>query len=740
MGATLPEIQDRLREILPEMYKDHNREFEGITSALWSHRGNAEFKEEFEHQWNSLVRYLQQSCEVIDDLEVQMQEREEEAAKRRVSNITREGEVRIRIEKELNEQLRARKELQDSIRQGAAPAPMVDPEIRQPRGGGGVLNRLLRRNPAGANPRAELPPLVPDEDIARARELEDEGVDAAGEAALAAAKAAKKGAIIAGQMGIAGGKIAVKGLDTLGGATVRGAKTGGRAAVSALGALGGVAVRGASAAGESWHLWLLFLLGLLSHAYVFFFVQGRMDLGLTIVWGALMALFYWLFTGVAEGEYSGKVFGTGLLISALEAALYLSSTWVGELSFLNQVVVDSWRVFIIIVPFWPLAMLARINSRNPASIPGRLFRFYLILLVFLILGFVIWPILGSSMGAITVSAGTVDVGGTFTGFWDAFTSTWSRIIGRVDQITTLYTNPDYYTGRVDENKDKPLGITFTDVRPLDPEIANDSQIVLFGNVETKSFIGEEVQIIPGCLIDRTGAPAVTTIDPVPLEVVFGTTGSFECAFDAPPDGWRRGTYTVKATATFPCETWAYLPYTFVDEEKARAYARQGLEVRKELGIDQDPDAVYTSGPVVLGMGGSDQPILVRPDDAKNNYLAPGSRVGVTLTSGWQEGKLTHVRSIQLKVPQGFILTGCDRNITGEPIPDQNAPGYLTYLFENPDDLSIAVDYTTITCKIGLSDAQEAAALTGVGDKVERTFVAVATYEYTTEDRAPVKVR
>ena len=99
-----------------------------------------------------------------------------------------------------------------------------------------------------------------------------------------------------------------------------------------------------------------------------------------------------------------------------------------------------------------------------------------------------------------------------------------------------------------------------------------------------------------------------------------------------------------------------------------------------------------------------------------------------------------MRSIQLKVPQGFILTGCDRNITGEPIPDQNAPGYLTYLFENPDDLSIAVDYTTITCKIGLSDAQEAAALTGVGDKVERTFVAVATYEYTTEDRAPVKVR
>ena len=693
--ATLPELERYLINLLPGR---PGVESAVLAQALWNTRGLSDFRPEFDAQWKSLTERLKAAYDVVDDLETKAADREDKISNLRRSNMMREGTVKIKVLKdetdairEQDDELERRKRLMEE-NGPAANAPLVHPPSMPPR---------------------KIPPMVSDEDRAAADALEEEGLATAAEGA---------------QAGIRAGQVAGAGLKMAGKGAWSGLKLGGRG-LKAAGSKAGDALN-TPVSGENLVLWMFLFLTLGLHAVLVSF--GMQLQWFLYVGGAiLLGLLWWAFRGFAADELK-----FGLIASLVAGVPYLlaslSYAYLSNPDYINSVV-----ILAIIVPVWPVLMIAKLANRNKFAY--GVFWVYRVALVILMLVFVVWPILGSTLGALPPIGDRVDVGGATVGFWDLLTERWDRVTNRVATLSQLYTNPDYYTGRVDENKGKPLGVTISDLRPVDPEIANDSQMVLFANVETRSFIGEQVQIIPACVIDRADAPPASNVEPNVLEIVYGTTGSFECAFEPPVGGWRRGVYGVRASATFPFQTWGYLPYTFVDEELARNLARQGLEVRRELDIDQDPDAVYTSGPVVLGMGGTDQPILVRREDAANNWLAPGSRVGATLDGGWQDGKITSVKEIQLKVPEDFVLTGCDRDVTSTET-DPNAPGYVSYVFENPADTSVAIDYTTITCKLGLASAEDAAKLVQAGDKTERTFVAVAIYDYTTEERESVRVR
>ncbi len=712
-ASTLIEIENYINQLLPQ---HAGEESHILARELWNRRDtNATFNIEYQAQWNALIQRLRTQYAVIEDLEQKAAERENQRSAFARSNMMREGEVRIKIEKELNDQLKQRAELQKSIRREEMGQPMVDPELREQRSGSGVDNVVLRQNP----PRTErvIPPLVSEEDRAAANALEDQGIELAGAGAVAGGKAAAKAGVWAAQkVGKAGFWAARKAASA--------AKKTGQAVNNGLNTPVNVS-------GENLILWIFFILTLILHIVL---VQVGMQLQWFIyLFGAIgLGVLWWAFQGfdMEELKYGlGVSFVAGIpyLLASL-AYKHLSNT-----DYINSIV-----VLAMIIAVWPLFLIAKLANRNRFAF--GVFWLYRVILVILVLVLVVWPILAEKLGALPPIGDRVDVGGATTGFWDLLTERWARVTNRLSAIGQLYTNPDYYTGRVDENQGKPLGVTISDMRPLDEEIANDTAITMFANVETKSFVGESAQIVPSCVIDRTrDTPAVANIDPAVLDVVYGTTGSFECSFDAPTEGWRRGVYSVKASATFPFQTWAYIPYVFVDEERARNIARQGQDLRNVLDIDQDAEAVYTSGPVMMGMGGTDQPILVRRDDDKNGWLAPGSRIGVTLDSGWQDGEITAVHALELKVPEGFVLTACDREVTRTEA-DPNAVGYTSYVFENPPDTSVAIDYLTITCKLGLTDAEAAGKLVSSGDKAERTFVAVARYDYTTEEEETVRVR
>jgi len=758
-AKTLPELERYIVNLLPNRSSGDSQV---LAQALWNTRGNdmrgmGGFEAEFRAQWSALMQRLRTQYELVDDLE-QVQ------ADRRRSNITRDGEVRIKIEKEINDQLRQRAGIQQSIRREEMGQPMVDPQLREQRSGSGVDGVTLR--PGAVWPsRVQEPPQQPSR-----KPFYPESVPPLSEDARRLGRGFKRlfgfGSSSSAQTGESGevkrlqeqareaaeraraNDEKLKNAEMLGGMVPEVGPLLGAAAAATR------AKQEAKAAKEQAKIqrkidkasmpkgpsdgtgicWAFFWFTLLVHVLVVGFYGMSLPPVFYVLGTLLISIVWWL-----ANDFSADEFKTALWISLAASFPYVIAAYSDALFSSSPDIAKSVVVIAMVVPIWPLAMWARAASRSQSSAPRFWLKVYFGLLILCFIVFVIWPIVGSRLGALPALGERVDVGSSALGFWDLLTERWERVFTRIGTISSLYTNPNYYTGTVDENQGKPLGVTISDLRPLDEEIANDTAITLFANVETKSFVGESAQIVPGCAIERSNTQAVPYIDPPVLDVVYGTTGSFECSFEPPTEGWRTGVYAVTASATFPFQTWAYIPYVFVDEERARNIARQGQDLRDVLDIEQDADAVYTSGPVVMGMGGTDQPILVRRDDAKNGWLAAGSRIGVTLDSGWQDGEITAVRALELKVPEGFVLTGCDRPVTSTAA-DPNAVGYTTYVFENPPDTSVAIDYLTITCKLGLADAEAASNLVSAGDKAERTFVAVARYEYTTEERDSVRVR
>lgn len=300
-------------------------------------------------------------------------------------------------------------------------------------------------------------------------------------------------------------------------------------------------------------------------------------------------------------------------------------------------------------------------------------------------------------------------------------------------------DPYYYTGTVEANKDEPLGVRLEDVGPQDPYFFTDSEPAVIGYVSAESFLNDVIFVTPTCRVTKRGNYPEGYSDPVQLEVFRGHDEFFACKF---PEGFEPGRYPVEVGATFDFETWADITYDFVHEEKARDFARLSRDIHRELGISQIPEAVYTNGPVMVGMreSGARLPILVIDEEPylKNAYL------GFTIQSQWPRGAINDVYNLTLSVPRGFELLECDRR-QGEvigPIPDKNvidAEGqtlYEKYIFRNIVDATLP--YTSVRCKMAINDPQVVSDLLN-NEKITRTFIATAHYSFTVTETTEFEV-
>jgi hypothetical protein len=133
----------------------------------------------------------------------------------------------------------------------------------------------------------------------------------------------------------------------------------------------------------------------------------------------------------------------------------------------------------------------------------------------------------------------------------------------------------------------------------------------------------------------------------------------DCNIDAVHLGTGRHDITLEATFGFP--TSAYLKGYFMLQDQIRAYKRQHPEESAspldEFGItDKNPFAVFTGGPLYIGMGVGLQPIPL-PEE---NY---GPTLSITLDRNWPEGELMSVKSLAVSVPPGLKIT----KVSGRPV-------------------------------------------------------------------------
>ncbi len=221
------------------------------------------------------------------------------------------------------------------------------------------------------------------------------------------------------------------------------------------------------------------------------------------------------------------------------------------------------------------------------------------------------------------------------------------------------------TGKVEENQYEPLGVQLVDVEAADEKFYEYDQVVVWGTVKART-LDDIIKIQVGCYLKDNGDRPYKIDDvkpPTPFSVFTLEEQDFVCSFDvceldADDCILKEGSNTVTAFADFNFETLAYLKTYFINNERLRTMRREGIEdVLGQFGIDEkNPVAVYTNGPVEIGMETTTALIGVRRE-GYDNYPKPTISISIQNRQGW-EGNIRELTELILFVPNNIVLEEC----------------------------------------------------------------------------------
>src|SRR3989338_7726336 len=224
------------------------------------------------------------------------------------------------------------------------------------------------------------------------------------------------------------------------------------------------------------------------------------------------------------------------------------------------------------------------------------------------------------------------------------------------------------TGKVEENKYEPLGVYLENIQSAEPSYFEDENVIIWGTVKVKTLDKEGgIGIKLGCYVKEEGKTRdyknADKVDPLTFQVYDYEEQDFVCTFnkccepkDTPEECKKKrancklkdGSNTITTFADFNFETLAYLKTYFIDNTRKRAMVREGLDIFGEYEIkDKNPVAVYTNGPVEIGMETTD---LVGVGNDVKPYLS----ITLQNRAGW-EGKITNLKELTVFFPLGAYL-------------------------------------------------------------------------------------
>ncbi len=303
---------------------------------------------------------------------------------------------------------------------------------------------------------------------------------------------------------------------------------------------------------------------------------------------------------------------------------------------------------------------------------------------------------------------------------------------------------DEYEQGIEENREKPLGVYLKDVGVTSETISMSDKANVFATLKSQSFkTDKELKIVVDCYeSDKQELPDKHGVITPKKEfnVVEDEEQPVDCNIDAANLGAGKHDITLEATFGFP--TSAYVKGYFMLQDQIRAYKRQhpedGASPLDEFGIaDRSPIAVFTGGPLYVGMGVGLQPIPL-PEE---NY---GPTLTITLDRNWPEGELMKVKSLMVAVPPGLKVSKvsghpvekyCQVKENGEDTCILDKPEILDRLFlpdEKPVRLKKNIRVETIIT--------DKAALMANAPLAIRSFKVTVDYEYRIKKQVSVTVQ
>lgn len=245
------------------------------------------------------------------------------------------------------------------------------------------------------------------------------------------------------------------------------------------------------------------------------------------------------------------------------------------------------------------------------------------------------------------------------------------------------------TGKVEENKVEPLGVYLENVQSADKKYYEDEDVIVFGTVKART-LDDPINIDVGCFVkdgdnkkiaDKIDPPkkfSVFTLEEVDFACTFGSCKgpslnlSIQCEDFCDPQKdagcktvvdrkiLKIGENSITTFADFNFETLAYQKVYFINRERQRAMAREGLDPFAEFDIkDRNPIAVYTNGPAKIEMG-TNSPLVAVSDQY---IVQPSLDVSIANREGWQ-GKIKKLKELVIFLPEGMTIDtemgGCNK--------------------------------------------------------------------------------
>ena len=272
--------------------------------------------------------------------------------------------------------------------------------------------------------------------------------------------------------------------------------------------------------------------------------------------------------------------------------------------------------------------------------------------------------------------------------WNNVKDTFSKVIEgfRADiENQIIYASGGYYKGKVERNKIGPLGVFIDKLKASQPRYYENEDVIIWGTLKALS-LGDNVNIKMSCHKKGEEKYSTKTTPNIPFTIYSKETRDFECVFEEgkmadsrsflgkalggigfdpnfPPGGvigydvstlsseLTPGIHTISVDAEFGFETLAYLKSYFMDIERKRSMVGEGLDPFKEFGItDTEPIAVYTDGPVIMGME------MTSPIIEVGEGIVTQPRIGITLENkeGW-EGIIRSLTELVILTPHGIKM-------------------------------------------------------------------------------------
>jgi hypothetical protein len=235
-----------------------------------------------------------------------------------------------------------------------------------------------------------------------------------------------------------------------------------------------------------------------------------------------------------------------------------------------------------------------------------------------------------------------------------------------------FVSGDYYFGRVEQTKNAQIGVVIKDLKPIKKYFREDEEVIVSATAHGET-LDDSIQVVPSCYVgdkdDRRGYTK-GTIDPADPFFVENTYDQYLiCTF--PEWELTEGTHEINFDARFSFETMAYMKRYFMEKSAFNGMMSDGedpLDFYKKT--DKEPRAVFSNGPVAIGMGPENALIPVSDEGQQNNKIY--ITIDINTQSGW-EGKIIQLNELLLQMPDSMRINS--------PVKDCTYP-FTTYAVED----------------------------------------------------------